>query len=158
MAKQDEKWNYLEDGLQRWRKRPDGSVETETVPSGESLTQQQFIEDCDVNLIMAKYMKTGQMPEGVSQMIEGDFSNLPDYQEALHTVMRAEEMFMEIPATIRLQFENNPQKLLQFLHNTENKEEAIKLGLISKPRDPEINPTDILKTIAENTKPKKADG
>lgn len=127
-------WIYSDDGLQRHRVKENGMVETESVPQGETLTQQQYIEDTDVNVIMARFMKTGAMPTTVAPMIEGDFSQLPDYQEALHTVMKAEQMFMEIPATTRLRFENNPQKLMDFLADESNREESYTLGLRERPQ------------------------
>lgn len=149
-------WTYCEEGIQRYKHRADGSMAVETVPVGESLTQQQFIDDCDVNVILNRILKTNEMPQLVPAMLEGDFSNLPSYQEALHTVMSAKEMFMEIPASTRLRFENDPQKLMDFLSDDSNNEEAIKLKLkIPKPQpqpDPILNE---LKTLNQNLKPKK---
>ena len=39
---------------------------------------------------------------------------------------------MALPAQIRSRFENDPAKLIDFLDNSENLDEAIKLGLVSK--------------------------
>lgn len=149
-------WNYAQDGTQRWKKRVDGTTAVESVPIGETLTQQQFKEDCDVNLIMEKYMKTGMMPQSVAPLLEGDFSNLPSYAEALQTVIDAQDMFMEIPAKIRQRFDNNPQELMNFLADESNTEEAIKLGLKNPKVIPTVDPNlEALKEIANNTKPKK---
>lgn len=149
-------WNYSQDGTQRWKKRVDGTTAVESVPIGETLTQQQFKEDCDVNLIMEKYMKTGMMPQSVAPLLEGDFSNLPSYAEALQTVIDAQDMFMEIPAKIRQRFDNNPQELMNFLADESNTEEAIKLGLKNPKVIPTVDPNlEALKEIANNTKPKK---
>lgn len=149
-------WHYSQDNLQRWKKREDGSVAVESVPQGESLTQQQYKDDCDVNIIMERYMKTGMMPQSVAPMLEGDFSNLPSYAEAMQTVIDAQDMFMEIPAKIRLKFENDPQQLINYLADPSNDEEAIKLGLKLPKETPPIDPhTALLTQISENTKPKK---
>lgn len=149
-------YHYSQDKLQRWKKRADGSMEVESVPQGETLTQQQYKEDCDVNVIMEKFMKTGQMPQTVAPMLEGDFSNLPSYQEALQTVIDANDMFMEIPAKIRLKFENDPQQLINYLADETNNEEAIKLGLKLPKQTPAPDPQlEALKQIQENTKPRK---
>lgn len=149
-------WNYCQDRSQRWKRMEDGRVACESVPHGESLTQQQFKDDTDVNVIMEKFMKTGQIGLHVPPMLEGDFTELPSYQEALHTVMAANDMFMEIPAKTRLQFENDPQKLMDFLADPNNTEEAIKLGLKVKAEEPKPDlHLETLKSIQENTKPRK---
>lgn len=146
---------YTEDRLQRYKKRADGTVECESVPQGDSMTQQQYIDDCDVNLIMARFMKTGHIPLHVPPMLEGDFSQLPSFQEAQNIVVQAREMFMELPAKIRERFEHNPQKLQDFLADEDNRAEALKLGLINPPQE---IPVDLhlqaLQSISENTKPK----
>lgn len=153
MKKKD--WFYSDDGLQRWQIREDGKLMVESVPQGESLTQQQFKEDCDVNVIMERYMRTGVMPNTVAPMIEGDFSNLPSYQEALHTIMAAEEMFMEIPAKVRLRFENDPQKLMDYLNDPANDDEAVSLGLKTRKEVPVEPQVELLKELVNNTRPKK---
>lgn len=153
-TEKEDGWNYSQDNLQRWRKKGD-RVECESVPQGETLTQQQYADDCDVNRIMERYMKTGLMPQTVAPLLEGDFSNLPSYQEALHTIMDAEKMFMQIPAKTRLHFDNDPQKLMDYLKDEKNNEEAIKLGLKVKKDEPAPDPSiSLLSKIAENTSPK----
>lgn len=150
-------WTYNQDNSQRWKKRPDGSTAVETVTSGETLTQQQYKDDTDVNVIMARFMKTGQIPLHVPPMLEGDFSQLPNYQDALETIKMADQMFMELPALARKRFENNPQELMDFLNNPENKDEAIRLGLLNPPQQPPPmdKNTELLSEIVKNTKPKR---
>lgn len=154
-------WHYNQDGNQRWRPRKDGiGNEVETVTVGETMTQQQYKDDCDVNLIMERFMKTGEITHLAKQeLIEGDFSSLPSYREALDTVNRARDMFGELPAKVRLQFENDPQKLLEFMKDDNNYDEALKLGLIQKkpePIDPQKGVIDAIKEVARNTaRPKK---
>lgn len=150
-------WTYCEDGLQRFKRRADGSLDVESVPQGETLTQQQFIDDCDVNIILNRILKTNEMPALVPALLEGDFSQLPSYQEALHTIQHANELFMEIPASTRLRFENDPQKLMDFLADENNNEEAIKLQLkIPKPQPLPDPQTELLSQIAKNTSKSKS--
>lgn len=157
-------WTYSEDGLQRWRKNPEGypsPIHTETVPRGASLTQQQYKEDCDVNLIMEKYMKLGQMPPfDPDQVVYGDMTSLPSYQEALDVVKKAGDLFLEIPAQIRQRFGNDPQQLMDFLASEKEDDiaESYKLGLRhKKPVTPDPNKPliDKLDEIAQNTKKTK---
>ncbi|QCQ84880.1 internal scaffolding protein [Blackfly microvirus SF02] len=143
-------WTYSEDRLQRWRKAPDGSPSptiVESVPQGESMTRQEFKDDCDVNVILERITKTGQMPTFQSKTgTYGDFTEVGDYQSAIDTVMKADKMFNEIPASLRLKFENDPQKLITYLDDPNNIEESINLGLRNPPNQPDPILTE-LKTL-----------
>lgn len=98
-----------------------------------SLAKQSFKDECDVNNILAKWQATGVLPEGMSKdAMFGDFMDVCDYQTALNAVMDAQDMFMELPSSLRLRFENDPAKLLSFLQDPANKAEAISLGLVDK--------------------------
>jgi phage internal scaffolding protein len=110
--------------------RPDGNLDISTINDEPSLTQQQFKDECDINNIIRNYTQTGELPlsNRVGQFL--DVSHITDYQTALHTVMEAEQAFLQIPANIRTRFENSPQQLVDFLYDSKNKDEAIKLGLI----------------------------
>ena len=102
--------------------------------TGESLTQQQFKEECDVNHILAKYRKTNMITHlNKHQGQYGDFATAEDYQETLHRVMQAQDSFQQIPADVRARFNNDPARLIDFLSKPENNDEAIKLGLRQKP-------------------------
>lgn len=98
-------------------------------------TQQHFKNECDINYIMRKYAKTGVLtdPNAIngSQPTFGDFSNLPDLQEAKQIVIDANLMFEGLNSKIRKRFGNDPIKLIEFLRDPENKEEAIKLGIVN---------------------------
>nr|QJB20846.1 MAG: internal scaffolding protein [Microvirus sp.] len=101
-----------------------------TINTEESLTQQQFKAECDINNIMAKYKKTGLITH-VNRFAGhiGDFSSGDSYQESLHKVMAAQESFNALPAHIRSRFFNDPAQMLDFLSDPKNDEEAVKLGL-----------------------------
>lgn len=95
----------------------------------ESLTQQQFKDESDINLIVKKYQITGELPEQ-KQGIYADVSNIPDYQQALEIVKNAEDMFMSLPARLRSQFSNNPEFMLNWIKDPANRDQAVSLGLI----------------------------
>lgn len=99
----------------------------------EGVTQQQFAEECDINVIVGRFGLTGELPEVAHAPVSGDFSGVFDYQSALNAVLKAEEGFMEFPGELRARFNNDPQRLMEFLDNPANREEAIKLGLVNKP-------------------------
>lgn len=93
-----------------------------------SLAVQASKDECDINVIIKKYMKTGELPEQ-RQMIYADISQFTDLRDALHLVNDAEQLFMELPAEIRRRFDNDPVKLVAFAQDPANNAEAIKLGL-----------------------------
>jgi phage internal scaffolding protein len=95
-----------------------------------SLAQQHFRDECDINNILRQFNVTGLLPETPLSPRYGDFTGIKDYQSALNAVMAAEEGFMALPAELRAQFNNDPELLINFLDNPENKDQAIKLGLI----------------------------
>lgn len=96
-----------------------------------SLTQQHFKDECDVNHILGKYSV-----DAIAQHAElykgqyGDFSDIPDYQCALNRVLEADEAFMSLPANVRVKFDNDPGKFLEFVDNPANKDEMKSLGLL----------------------------
>jgi len=107
-----------------------------------SRTQQHFKDETDINNILRQFNITGQLPTKAISPRYGDFTNIGDYHSALNQVIAAEDEFMTLPATLRARFDNDPQELIEFLNNPENKDEAIKLGLVSKPiaNVPDITP------------------
>jgi len=100
----------------------------------DGLTQQNFQEETDINNIMAKFAKTG-LVDHVNRVAGsyGDFTTVQDYQLHLDQVMAAQTAFMELPATIRRRFDNDPAHLLAFIQDPKNRDEAVSLGLINAP-------------------------
>lgn len=95
-------------------------------------TQQQFAEECDINTIVRKFGITGELPSDVRVPQSGDFVAVQDYQSCMNVIRAAEEAFMEMPAEVRSEFDNDPGKFIAFVENPENLERARKLG-IAKP-------------------------
>lgn len=122
----------------------------------ESLTQQQFAEESDINTIVKRFGLTGELPEVVRLPVSGDFTGVVDFQTAMTAVRVAQESFNELPAHIRYRFANDPQKLMDFIEDDDNRMEADKMGLLQKP--PEVTrdvvtAVDELKDWFKNTQP-----
>lgn len=138
--------------------RANGTKKVQTVIEGETRTQQQFQDQTDINKIMEQYVKTGTITHirNATEGVYADLSNLPSYEEAMRTIIKAEQAFKDIPAPIRQRFGNDPQQLMNFLSNPENENEAVKLGLMVRKPQPKPDPVlEQLQTIASNTKIKK---
>lgn len=105
----------------------------------KSLTQQQFKDMADINVIFGKYLETNEIPQ-IEGMAYGDFTGIFDFQTAMNAVRAAEESFQTLPARIKNRFDNNPQKLVEFINDESNREEAEFLKLV-KPKETPL-PTD----------------
>lgn len=109
-----------------------------TIDCGEGLTKQSFRDECDINFIMNKWKRTGEIPAakvGSMRPSYGDFSHPDDYMEACQRVIEANEAFDSLPSFLRDRFSNEPANLIAFLSDPGNQEEAIKLGLAEKPEE-----------------------
>lgn len=95
-----------------------------------SRAQQQFAEEVDINTIVKRFGLTGELPSNVPHILQGDFTNIVDFQSAMDMIVAAREAFMEQPAEVRARFDNDPQKFLAFTSDKANLDEAIKLGLV----------------------------
>lgn len=113
----------------------DCSVDAETGEELKSMAQQQFKEECDINEIVRRFGLTGQLPENYSAPQSGDFTGITDFQTAMNAVVDAQERFMALPASIRAEFGNDPQKLIAFVDDEKNRDKAIEIGLIQKPAE-----------------------
>lgn len=104
----------------------------------ESLTQQHFAEDADINVIARRYgLGEGPLPPAPHDpRYYGDFTDLPDLRTALDEIRYAKQHFAALPASLRSRFSNNPANLWDFVMNPDNADEAVRLGLLAKPAPP----------------------
>lgn len=98
-----------------------------------SLTQQQFADESDINTIVRRFGLTGEMPENLRMPTSGDFNGISDFQDAMNIVVQSQEEFLRVPADVRERFSNDPGRLMAFLENPDNRDEALKLGLLRPP-------------------------
>lgn len=99
-------------------------------PPEEGRTQQDAIDECDINVIMKKYIKTGVLPPGTRVGRYGDFSTAEDYLDAQNTLIHARQQFDSLPSAVREKFSNSPVAMLAFLNDRANLAEAKTLGLL----------------------------
>ena len=114
-----------------------------------TLTQQHFKDETDINNILRQFNITGQLPEKTLEPRYGDFTGVLDYHSALNAVIASQDQFMALPATLRARFENDPAKLIEFLDNKENLDEAINLGLVNKPQTTQVVDIPTEKAVTE---------
>lgn len=98
----------------------------------ESLTVQDHAEDADINVLVKRFGLTGEMPVLDRIPIQEDFVQATDFHSAMLALKEAENSFMELPADLRQRFDHDPGKFVEFCSKSENRDELVKLGLISK--------------------------
>lgn len=102
----------------------------------QSRTKEAFKDECDINMIMRKYMKTGQLPDMIKENPRyGNFADALDYQESLNMVLFAQEQFLALPSQVRERFGNDPAQFLAFATDPRNGGEMIKMGLATPSKD-----------------------
>lgn len=120
-----------------------GKPDKEGVDSywGPSKTLQADEQNANIHFLMARYEKTGQLPQLIRENPQyGDFSDMPTYQESLNLVIHANNQFAALDAKIRSRFQNDPAQFLAFANNPENLEEMVKMGLaVKKAEMPPVN-------------------
>lgn len=104
-----------------------------------SLARQEFADECDINVIMASYEKTGVM----SHVRNGepfymDFGDTPgDLMESMDFMRRAEEAFMMLPAKVRREFDNDARQFVEFAEREDSLDQMREWGLAPpKPQEP----------------------
>lgn len=106
------------------------SAETGLACQDPSRAQQQFRDECDINVILERFNITGQLPVVSLAPEFGDFTGVYDYQTALNAVMAAEESFDQLPARVRERFANDPAAFVDFCLDEANRDEMRQLGLL----------------------------
>lgn len=103
---------------------------------GPTLAQSQFLESCDVKNIIAKCKRVG-IPLSNVQRTNGFFADLSmapdDLRSALDISIKARDSFEQLPAKVKERFGFDPSRLLDFVQDSANRDEAIRLGLIDTP-------------------------
>lgn len=106
----------------------------DTVFEGESRTKQASKAECDINAIMKRYEATGLISHisSKTEPLYGDFTDVTDFQYSVDRVNNAYQSFMSLPSSIRTRFNNEPAHLMNFLADSNNYDEAVRLGIIAK--------------------------
>lgn len=110
---------------------------------GEGAAQQHFADAADMNKIMERYHKTGLLQGPGPGRLVGARKPMfievsgESFHEMLCKVQEIQGQFSGLPSRVRRRFANNPERLLAFLQDPKNLEEAIELGLIEEAELPE---------------------
>jgi phage internal scaffolding protein len=100
--------------------------------------QQQFKDEVNINTIVHNFGVTGERPPVMQYPEPQEFIEATDFQTSMNVVVKARESFQTLTSKQRARFNNDPQRFMEFIHNAENQDEAIKLGLATdnRPKNP----------------------
>lgn len=119
--------------------RDDASIATALYCEDETLTQQQYKEEADINVMLERFGVTGVISQNIRQPIQADFVEAMTYHEAQNAMRQADEAFMELPSKIRERFKNDAGLFHDYFADEKNRAEAEEMGLVNprpKPVDP----------------------
>ena len=95
--------------------RDEVSKNTALISDSETLTQQNFKDETDLNIMIRKY---GVLPVSEVNWKEFDATVIPqDYQQLQNMLREADQAFMDLPADVRKAADNDPQKFLAIVES-----------------------------------------
>lgn len=108
-------------------------VEHDSVPMvqlDDGMARQEFAEECDINVLMARYERTGVLNHYSTREPQYlDVTEVPDLQSALQYMQDAQAAFMRLPAVVRKEFDNDPVRFVEYAGDPSNLSQLRQWGL-----------------------------
>lgn len=102
-----------------------------TFPDRSPFTRQEFRDESDINTIMGRYLRTGELPH-VNLIAPQYFdSEGVDFQAHMQVIAEAKTLFARLPSAIRSQFYNDPAHFVDYCSNPANRVDLAHMGLLS---------------------------
>lgn len=96
-----------------------------------SKTRQEFAEECDINTIMERYEAGGAVSHvNKANPIYLDTTLYPDLRGSLDAFRIASEQFAALPAKVRREFDNDPQKFVDAATDDSYRDKFREWGLL----------------------------
>lgn len=94
-------------------------------------TKQEFKAESDINTIMARYNRTGELPQ--INLVAPQYLDVTgmDFHAHMNAVREAQNLFDDLPSQIRNRFANDPGAFIDFCSDPDNRLELSKMGLLS---------------------------
>lgn len=102
---------------------------------GESVTQQQFAKECDINYIVKRAQRTGVVPVAPVELVYGIDDGM-SFQDRMNNLAAVKEYFGSLPSEMRLKWRNDVAAFCEWMSNEGNMDEAVKLGLVVRDGKP----------------------
>ena len=114
-------------------RKPFFNYRNQTIVDETLMTKQSHKDECDVNLIIRDFTKNGNVPITSGRVAGYYDASSMSFQDAMNFINNAQREFEDLPSAIRKRFGNDPDQFVQFIGDPDNRDEAIKLGLIEPP-------------------------
>lgn len=85
-----------------------------TVCPEVSKAQQNQKEEADINYIVNRFLKTGELPTNMKLPQYADLAEI-DFMDAMNQVNQAQRSFEALPANVRNAFQNDPARFLAYV-------------------------------------------
>ncbi|QCQ84987.1 internal scaffolding protein [Blackfly microvirus SF02] len=109
----DETGEILETGVFKTPFNHNTNVESDRVSlkcEDKSLAIQSAKDECDINVILERFMKSGQPPPFALPEHFGDYSQVHNQFEARSKIAEANAIFYKLDADTRTEFQNDPAR------------------------------------------------
>lgn len=102
----------------------------------DGMTRQEFALEADINTLMSRYERTGILPGRDGQPAYLDLTEMPpDLLGVMGMMKAAEASFMQLPALVRKEFDNDPVRFVEYCSDKTNLPRLAEWGL-AKPVEP----------------------
>lgn len=115
--------------------QPHGTTFDHYPPEEENRTRQSDAQAADINLTIKKYnLQPLELEPGWSGRIGAfmDITEVPTYQEAWNQIVKAEEVFMELPPEVRERFNNSYVQMLDAWQQGQQAEVFEQIGWLQR--------------------------
>lgn len=95
------------------------------------VTKQSHKDECDIHRILNQFKRTGIITH--VQNAQANFQDLPDdldFQNAMNTLLIAQNAFEDLPSTVRATFNNSPMEFLTAFHDPTQAPRLRELGFL----------------------------
>lgn len=100
------------------------------IDTGEGLTEQAHKNQCDINMILKDYQRTGFIQHAKKHQGKYDDVSAIDFQKAQNTVANVKTLFERLPALIRAEFNHEPGAFLEYVQNPANAKKLQQRGIL----------------------------
>jgi len=109
-----------------------------TIPKDETIrVEQSHRDEVNINNIVKRHGIDLIAKTAALQQFTYDNNPNNDFQETMNMILKAKDSFDSVPSEIRKQFDNNPAKFMDFIHNGDNQQQLIDWGLANAPETPQ---------------------
>lgn len=101
-----------------------------TVDTGEGLTEQSHKDQCDINVILDDYKRTGFIKHAKQNAGRYDDVSAVDFEKAAIIVANVKSLFENLPSHVRDEFQGEAANFLRYVQNPSNHAELAQRGIL----------------------------